>query len=49
MLGIDGAEKLPAVRWKMRNLGRMPDDKHRAALESLERVLEGQRGSARAG
>jgi predicted nucleotidyltransferase component of viral defense system len=42
LLGIDGADKLPAVRWKMRNLERMPQDKHRAALASLERVLAGQ-------
>jgi predicted nucleotidyltransferase component of viral defense system len=40
MLGIDGVEKLPAVRWKMHNLQKIPKDKHEKALKALERVLE---------
>lgn len=40
LLGIDGADELPAVRWKMHNLERMPDDKHKMALESLRDILE---------
>lgn len=33
MLGVDEADKLPAVRWKMQNLERMPEAKHKAELE----------------
>lgn len=39
LLGLDGVEKLPAVRWKMQNLERMPEDKHKAALAHLRDVL----------
>jgi hypothetical protein len=39
LLGIEGADKLPAVRWKMQNLGRMPDDKHKVALSALLAIL----------
>jgi len=39
LLGLDGVEKLPAVRWKMQNLDRMPENKHSAALAHLRDVL----------
>lgn len=39
LLGIDGADKLPAVRWKLHNLERMPRERHRRAYDNLERVL----------
>ncbi|MEW6631704.1 MAG: nucleotidyl transferase AbiEii/AbiGii toxin family protein [Pseudomonadota bacterium] len=39
LLGIDGAGKLPAVRWKLHNLERMPRERHRRAYDNLERVL----------
>lgn len=39
LLGIEGADKLPAVRWKLHNLERMPEERHRRAYENLERVL----------
>ena len=42
LLGLDGVDKLPSVRWKLRNLERMPEERHRRAYEALERVL-GQR------
>ena len=40
LLSVDGADKLPAVRWKMQNLERMPEAKHKAALENLRKILE---------
>ncbi|QPC95765.1 nucleotidyl transferase AbiEii/AbiGii toxin family protein [Mesorhizobium sp. INR15] len=43
LLGIEGADELPAVRWKLHNLERMPEERHRRAYENLERVL-GQKG-----
>lgn len=39
LLGIEGVDKLPAVRWKMYNLERMPRERYRQAYEKLERVL----------
>ncbi|MBB6305198.1 hypothetical protein GGE67_005864 [Rhizobium leucaenae] len=39
LLGLDGVEKLPAVRWKMQNLNRMPENKHTAALTHLRDIL----------
>ena len=39
LLGLDGIEKLPAVRWKMQNLERMPENKHSAALAHLRDIL----------
>ena len=40
LLGLEGVEDLPAVKWKLINLGKMPEDKHRQAYERLESVLE---------
>ncbi|MFY9225292.1 MAG: nucleotidyl transferase AbiEii/AbiGii toxin family protein [Blastocatellia bacterium] len=39
LLGLEGIDKLPAVRWKMLNLERMPKDKHEKALQALKEVL----------
>ncbi|WP_315975196.1 hypothetical protein [Phyllobacterium zundukense] len=39
LLGVDGADKLPAVRWKLQNLERMPEDKYKVALETLQAIL----------
>lgn len=39
LLGIDGVHELPAVRWKLQNIGRMPAEKHAQAVANLERVL----------
>lgn len=30
----------PAVKWKLQNLGRMSEDKHREALEKLSATLQ---------
>ena len=40
LLGLPAAATLPAVRWKLHNLAQMTADKHKAALENLERVLD---------
>lgn len=33
------AAQLPAVKWKMMNIGKMPPDRHKAAVQKLEEVL----------
>ncbi len=40
LLGIPGVAELPAVRWKLRNLATMTKERHAAACENLERVLD---------
>jgi len=39
LLGLNGIEQLPAVRWKLLNLQKMPRDKHAKALKALEEAL----------
>lgn len=39
LLGLDGVENLPAVKWKMINLQKMSKDKHKSAYQKLERCL----------
>lgn len=39
LLGLEGIDKLPAVKWKMLNLERMPKDKHEKALQTLKEIL----------
>ena len=38
-LGIDGVEKLPAVKWKLANIRRMSTKKQSELLEKLKRLL----------
>lgn len=40
LLGLQGVEHLPAVRWKLRNLKKMSAASHTKALNELERVLQ---------
>jgi len=40
LLGLEGVEKLPAVSWKLRNLGKMDKGKHKKALQRLNDVLK---------
>ena len=40
LLGLDGIDRLPAVRWKMHNLKRMQQERHAKALMRLEEVLD---------
>ena len=42
LLGVPGADKLPAVQWKQQNLDRLPVEKRQALIEGLERVLFGR-------
>jgi hypothetical protein len=44
LLGLDGVKDLPAVKWKMMNLGKMSADKHTKALKTLEEVLYTKNG-----
>ncbi len=39
LLGLPGIKALPAVKWKQQNLGKMPAEKHKTALEKLQSVL----------
>lgn len=42
LLGIPGARRLSAVRWKQHTLSSLPSDKRRKLVEALQRVLFGQ-------
>ena len=39
LLGLEGVEKLPAVQWKLLNIGRMAPEKHRQAVRKLRDYL----------
>lgn len=39
LMDLPQIRELPAVQWKLTNLARMPEEKHRQALERLELVL----------
>lgn len=41
LLGLDGVADLPAVKWKIINLQRMPKEKHEIAVKKLRAVLFG--------
>lgn len=40
LLGLEGVENLPAVKWKMINLKKMGTDKHKVAYEKLKKILK---------
>lgn len=40
LLELSGIQDLPAVKWKLLNLKRMPIDKHQAAFNKLETLLD---------
>jgi predicted nucleotidyltransferase component of viral defense system len=40
LLGVPGAEALPAVRWRLENLARMEQGKRAALIERLRKVLQ---------
>ncbi len=42
LLGLPTVELLPAVRWKMLNLGKMDKSRHAQALKDLEGILYGE-------
>ena len=39
LLGLDGVSELPAIKWKQINLAKMPENKHKLALEKLKGIL----------
>ena len=39
LLELSGVSELPAIKWKQINLAKMPDEKHKPALEKLKEVL----------
>jgi predicted nucleotidyltransferase component of viral defense system len=42
LLGLENIEQLPAVKWKIMNLAKMPEPKHSSALANLNRALRRQ-------
>ncbi|HDQ03589.1 MAG TPA: hypothetical protein ENN23_03330 [Deltaproteobacteria bacterium] len=40
LIGIEGVENLPAVKWKLLNIGRMSPSKHKKAVRKLRDYLE---------
>jgi len=40
LLGVDGAQDMPAVKWKLTNLAKMEDNKHKRAVDQLKRVID---------
>ncbi|MBW1897570.1 MAG: nucleotidyl transferase AbiEii/AbiGii toxin family protein [Deltaproteobacteria bacterium] len=40
IMEMEGIESLPAVKWKLLNIGRMDKAKHHIAIEKLEKYLE---------
>lgn len=39
LLGLEGIEHLPAVRWKLLNIGKMKPSKHKEAVRKLRHYL----------
>ena len=39
LLSIEGIEQFPAPKWKLINLNRMNSEKHKLALQKLEKYL----------
>ncbi len=39
LLGLEGVSELPAIKWKQINLAKMPENKHKLALEKLKGIL----------
>jgi len=39
LIGIEGVENLPAIKWKLLNIGRMSPSKHKKAIRKLRDYL----------
>ena len=39
LLGIEGAQNMPAVKWKLANLAKMNNEKHKRAVHQLKKVI----------
>jgi len=40
LLGVNGASEMPAVKWKLSNLAKMNDEKHKQAVHQLKKVIK---------
>jgi len=39
LLGVEGAQDMPAVKWKLANLAKMNDEKHKQAVRQLKKII----------
>src|SRR3989338_894077 len=39
LLGIEGVQDMPAVKWKLINLAKMNDEKHKRAVHQLKKII----------
>ena len=40
LLGVKGAQEMPAVKWKLSNLAKMNDEKHKRAVHQLKKIIK---------
>jgi len=40
LLGIKGAQDMPAVKWKLANISKMSDEKHKKAVHKLKKAMD---------
>jgi len=40
LLGVKGAQDMPAVKWKLANLAKMGSDKHAEAVQQLKKIIK---------
>ena len=40
LLGVKGAQDMPAVKWKLANLTKMGNDKHAQAVRQLKKIIK---------
>jgi hypothetical protein len=40
LLGVKGAQDMPAVKWKLANLAKMNDEKHKLAIHQLKKTIK---------
>ncbi|MFA5143728.1 MAG: nucleotidyl transferase AbiEii/AbiGii toxin family protein [Candidatus Omnitrophota bacterium] len=46
LLGVKGAQDMPAVKWKLANLTKMENDKHAQAVSQLKKIVKKNRSQA---
>jgi len=39
LLGVEGVQNMPAVKWKLSNLAKMDNDKHKKAVYQLKKII----------
>lgn len=40
LLGVKGAQDMPAIKWKLSNLAKMNDEKHKLAVHRLKKIIK---------